>query len=59
MKIVVIGGGYAGLACLIELNRLLPDSERILVDPRDRTKAKTLFSTEDLGRKRKFLDAIG
>lgn len=33
MKIVVIGGGYAGLACLIELNRLLPDSERILVDP--------------------------
>jgi NADH dehydrogenase len=33
MKIVVVGGGYAGLACLIELSRLLPESERTLVDP--------------------------
>lgn len=33
MRIVVLGGGYAGLACLIELHRLLPDSERTLVDP--------------------------
>ena len=33
MKIVVVGGGYAGLACLIELSRLLPESDRTLVDP--------------------------
>jgi len=33
MRIVVLGGGYAGLACLARLARALPDAERHLVDP--------------------------
>lgn len=32
MKILVAGGGYAGMSCLMELARRLPDSERVLVD---------------------------
>ncbi len=35
MKIVVVGGGYAGLSCLMRLAELLPGSSRILVDPSD------------------------
>lgn len=34
MKIVVTGGGYAGLACLMELRRRMPDAELHLYDPR-------------------------
>lgn len=33
MRIVVAGGGYAGLACLARLAGLLPDAERHLLDP--------------------------
>ena len=33
MKIVVAGGGYAGLSCLMEIADRLPDAERVLVDP--------------------------
>ena len=33
MRVVVIGGGYAGLACLIELRSLAPRAELHLVDP--------------------------
>lgn len=33
MRVVVLGGGYAGLACLARLARLAPDAERHLVDP--------------------------
>ncbi len=33
MNIVVVGGGYAGMSCLMELARRLPDARRILVDP--------------------------
>lgn len=35
MRVVVVGGGYAGLSCLMTLADSLPDSERILVDPGD------------------------
>lgn len=34
MKIVVAGGGYAGLACLMELRRRIPDASLRLYDPR-------------------------
>ena len=33
-KVVVIGGGYAGLACLIELAKKAPQLELALVDGR-------------------------
>jgi len=33
MRIVVLGGGYAGLACLARLARVAPDAERHLIDP--------------------------
>lgn len=33
MNVVVLGGGYAGLACLARLARVLPAAERHLVDP--------------------------
>ena len=33
MKIVVVGGGYAGMACLIELRRRMCDAELHLYDP--------------------------
>ena len=33
MRIIVIGGGYAGLACLARLSKVAPDAERHLVDP--------------------------
>ena len=32
MRVVVIGGGYAGLACLLELRKLAPRAELHLVD---------------------------
>ncbi len=33
MKIVVVGGGYAGLSCLSELHRRVRDARLVLVDP--------------------------
>jgi len=33
MKIVVAGGGYAGMSCLMDLARRLPAAHRTLVDP--------------------------
>jgi NADH:ubiquinone reductase (H+-translocating) len=33
MNVVVLGGGYAGLACLARLSRVLPRAERVLVEP--------------------------
>ena len=33
MRVVVAGGGYAGLACLMALRRRRPDAELVLVDP--------------------------
>lgn len=33
MKIVVLGGGYAGMSCLMALADQLPEAERVLVDP--------------------------
>ena len=33
MKVVVAGGGYAGLACLMALRRRSPDAELVLVAP--------------------------
>lgn len=33
MRIVVVGGGYAGLSCLMALADRLPDTQRVLVDP--------------------------
>lgn len=35
MKIVVLGGGYAGMSCLMSLADQLPESDRVLVDPGD------------------------
>lgn len=35
MHIVVAGGGYAGLACLMELRKRAPDAKLTLVDPAD------------------------
>lgn len=34
MKIIVVGGGYAGMACLTELRRRMPDAQLHLYDPR-------------------------
>lgn len=34
MKIIVAGGGYAGLACLMELRRRMPDAQLHLYEPR-------------------------
>jgi NADH:ubiquinone reductase (H+-translocating) len=33
MRIVVVGGGYAGLACLARLAGVLPEAERHLIEP--------------------------
>lgn len=33
MKIVVVGGGYGGLSCLMALADRMPNSQRVLVDP--------------------------
>lgn len=33
MRIVVLGGGYAGMSCLLELARRVPEARRTLVDP--------------------------
>ena len=67
MKIIVVGGGYAGLSCLMELKRKCPDSERLLVDPAthhlkltrlheslDRPLADLRISFGDLGRRYGF-----
>lgn len=43
MKVVVLGGGYAGLACLARLARALPDAERHLVDPQPWHLRRTLL----------------
>ena len=34
-KVVIVGGGYAGLAALITLREKQPEAEIILIDPRD------------------------
>ena len=34
MRVIVLGGGYAGLACLARLAQLLPDADHLLVDPK-------------------------
>ncbi|MGB5542884.1 MAG: FAD-dependent oxidoreductase [Gammaproteobacteria bacterium] len=33
MRIVIVGGGYAGMSCLMDLARRLPETQRTLVDP--------------------------
>lgn len=67
MKIVVVGGGYAGLSCLLELKRKCPDSDRLLIDPGthhvkltrlheslERPMADLRIPFEDLGRRYGF-----
>ncbi len=67
MKIIVIGGGYAGLSCLLELKRKCPKADRLLIDPAthhvkltslheslDRPMADLRISFEDLGRRYGF-----
>jgi NADH:ubiquinone reductase (H+-translocating) len=43
MRIVVLGGGYAGLACLARLARVAPRAERHLVDPKPWHTRRTLL----------------
>jgi len=35
MRVVIVGGGYAGLACALDLRKLAPRAELHLVDPGD------------------------
>lgn len=41
MRVVVVGGGYAGLSCLVRLAGRFPESVRTLVDPADRHLKRT------------------
>ena len=41
MRVVVVGGGYAGLSCLVRLAGRFPESVRTLVDPEDRHLKRT------------------
>jgi NADH dehydrogenase len=41
MRVVVVGGGYAGLSCLVRLASRFPESKRTLVDPGDRHLKRT------------------
>jgi NADH dehydrogenase len=41
MRVVVVGGGYAGLSCLVRLAGRFPESVRTLVDPADRHVKRT------------------
>jgi NADH dehydrogenase len=34
LKLIIIGGGYAGLSALIVLRKQAPDAEITLIDPR-------------------------
>ena len=34
LKLIIIGGGYAGLSALITLRKQAPDAEITLIDPR-------------------------
>jgi len=43
MKVIVIGGGYAGLATVIELRHALPKTEIHVVDPRENHLKATLL----------------
>lgn len=53
MKIIVVGGGYAGMSCLMELARRMPDSQRILIDPgRDHLKLTRLHEALQHGIQR-------
>ena len=47
MRIVVVGGGIAGLAAARELENLLPDAELVLVERSERLGGKLLTERED------------
>ena len=60
MKILVAGGGYAGMSCLMELARRLPDSQRVLIDPaRDHLKLTRLHEALQHGIDRYRLPFAG
>ena len=42
-RVVIVGGGYAGLSALVALRDHCPGAEIVLIDPRDRALSGPTF----------------